>query len=83
MSNFMSRETNTEKEAQDLHEPQGLFDPAAVFKNKQDKFVMVRLRNLQDWPPHSDIAHVEDLTNMQCVSVCSPMLMIWKAYKNG
>lgn len=78
---WFSEPQETIEAAQALHQPGVLaFDPAAVFKTKEGKFIMVLLRRNGDWPPHDEAQNIERLTGNVMVSCCDPLFGIWKPY---
>ncbi|MCP4537713.1 MAG: hypothetical protein GY832_11245 [Chloroflexi bacterium] len=80
MTQWFSNPQDTIEEAQQLHAG-GLFNPAAVFRTKEGKYVMGLLSPRSDWPPDTEAKAIEGLTGNVMVSTCDPILNVWKPYK--
>lgn len=80
---FFSKPQVTIGAAQALHKPE-LFSPAAVFETDDGEYVMSLLQgNMKQWPPHKDLLHIQQLTGFKPVSICSPLLGVWKEYNQS
>ncbi len=89
MSNqWFSEKQLTKEAAQELHQlkPLEFFSPAFVGRTPEGGFVMGKLRMSKQWPPE----WIEDFQNIindewgyAIVSLCEPLLGIWKDYTCG
>jgi len=81
LTKWFSEPKETIEEAQQLHNPGILqFDPAAVYRRSDGKYVMALLRR-SEWPPHKTAAEMKELLEFEMVSICDPLFGIWKAYQ--
>lgn len=75
---MLSEPQETIEAAQALHVDE-LFNPAAVFRDKDGSYRYARLRDMQTWPPHAT-AQAMQAHGLVMVACCDPLLNIWKAY---
>lgn len=70
----------TIEQAQELHGPDGWFDPAAVFSTPNG-YVMGLLSVNTNYPPHEAAENVKELLGYEMVSYCDALFGIWKPYE--